>query len=118
MLLLLLAVLGATVVLAPFVGRVLGRNAGWMLALPLLGAAVIGALAYVSPSAGDAHAETVAWIPSLNVDFALRIDGLSIVFLILVLLIGAGVLAYSTRYLHQSKPSFYLLMLALMQVPG
>lgn len=110
MLFLLLAVLGATVVLAPFVGRVLGRNAGWLLALPLLGAAVIGALAYVSPSAGDVHAETVAWIPSLNVDFALRIDGLSIVFLMLVLLIGAGVLAYSTRYLHQSKPSFYLLM--------
>lgn len=110
MLFVLLAVLGATVSLAPLVTRLLGRNAGWLLAIPLIASAVMGVLSYSSPTQGDIHKESVAWIRSLGVDFSARIDGLSLVFLLLVLIIGAGVLMYSTRYLHEGKASFYMLM--------
>ncbi|WP_018297950.1 DUF4040 family protein [Corynebacterium lubricantis] len=110
MLFILLAVLGITVALAPMITRMLGRNAGWLLAVPLVASAVMGVMSYVSPRSGNVHEESVSWIPSLGVDFAARIDGLSLVFLLLVLIIGAGVLMYSTRYLHEGKASFYMLI--------
>ncbi|WCZ32789.1 DUF4040 family protein [Corynebacterium massiliense] len=104
MLLVLLALLGVTVAAAPLVSRVLHRNAGWVLALPLLAAAVMGATSYTR---GAVHTESVDWMPSLGVSFGVRLDGLSLVFLMLVLVIGAGVLAYSTRYLHHKDTAFY-----------
>ena len=106
----LLAIVAATAilaVLAPFAGRVLGRNAGWPLAAGLL---VIGIGLWASSSTIDPTV-SVPWIPSVDVEFALRLDGLSLLFSLLVLIIGAVVLAYSTRYLPD-KPhgDFYGLM--------
>lgn len=91
-------------VAAPLVSHFLQRNAGWVLALPLLAAAAMGVASY---SRDHIHEESVSWMPSLGVDFAVRLDGLSLVFLMLVLVIGTGVLAYSTRYLHNKDTAFY-----------
>ncbi|OLT46221.1 hypothetical protein BJF85_17450 [Saccharomonospora sp. CUA-673] len=87
----------------------LGRNSGWVLAAPLLVAA--GLLVAVAEPAGPVD-EVWPWMPTLGVDFALRLDGLSLLFSLLVLVIGAGVLIYSTRYLGSNgrHGSFYLLM--------
>lgn len=98
----LLALLGVTVASAPLLSRLLGRNAGWVLALPLIIATVMAVSVY-----DGMHTESVPWIPSLGVDFNIRLDGLSFVFLLLVLVIGAGVLMYSTRYLHHKDSAFY-----------
>ena len=98
----LLALLGVTVASAPLLSRLLGRNAGWVLALPLIVATIMGVAVY-----DGIHTESVPWIPSLGVDFNVRLDGLSFVFLLLVLVIGAGVLMYSTRYLHHEDSAFY-----------
>ncbi|UQV53446.1 DUF4040 family protein [Corynebacterium pseudodiphtheriticum] len=98
----LLALLGVTVASAPLLSRLLGRNAGWVLALPLIVATIMGVAVY-----DGIHTESVPWIPSLGVDFNIRLDGLSFVFLLLVLVIGAGVLMYSTRYLHHKDSAFY-----------
>ncbi|WP_306515950.1 DUF4040 family protein [Corynebacterium sp.] len=98
----LLALLGVTVASAPLLSRLLGRNAGWVLALPLIIATVMTVSVY-----DGMHTESVPWIPSLGVDFNIRLDGLSFVFLLLVLVIGAGVLMYSTRYLHHKDSAFY-----------
>ncbi|WP_027017844.1 DUF4040 family protein [Corynebacterium pseudodiphtheriticum] len=98
----LLALLGVTVASAPLLSRLLGRNAGWVLALPLIVATIMGVAVY-----DGIHTESVPWIPSLGVDFNVRLDGLSFVFLLLVLVIGAGVLMYSTRYLHHKDSAFY-----------
>lgn len=98
----LLALLGVTMASAPLLSRLLGRNAGWVLALPLIIATVMAVSVY-----DGMHTESVPWIPSLGVDFNIRLDGLSFVFLLLVLVIGAGVLMYSTRYLHHKDSAFY-----------
>lgn len=107
MLILVLVLLGVTVAAAPVASGMMGRNAGWLLACPLLLGAGMAATAF---EAGEPHTEVHPWISSLGVDFAVRLDGLSLVFLMLVLIIGAGVLMYSTRYLHHKDTTFYIFM--------
>ncbi|GAA3514287.1 DUF4040 family protein [Dietzia aurantiaca] len=78
-----------------------------MLAVPLLIAAVI----VLGLPLGSS--QWMPWIPSLGVGIALRLDGLSLLFAVLVLVIGAVVLCYSARYLNKrGSPSFYLTMTA------
>ena len=84
-----------------------------MLALPLLAAA--GLLVMAMPTGGNgALSQVVPWMPTIDVGFALRLDGLALLFSLLVLVIGAGVLAYAARYLGPSGRygSFYVLMTA------
>ncbi|AGF72812.1 DUF4040 family protein [Corynebacterium halotolerans] len=120
MLLTVLAVLAATVALSPAVSRLLGRNAGWLLALPLLIGAVIGVMTYTRPGSEEGvHTEVWEWMPTIGVDLAVRFDGLSFVFLMLVLLIGAGVLMYSTRYLGKGRNSaFYFFICGFAAAMG
>lgn len=93
--------------LAPFVGKILGRRAGWPLAGGLL---ALGVLLWASEPFVE-PLFTVPWMPSLGVEFALRLDGLSLLFSLLVLIIGAVVLAYSARYLGSgAQGGFYGLM--------
>ena len=86
--------------------RVIGRNAGWFAA------AVLAALAFAvgarvpevlggsdSPQGLGVVREVTPWIPSLDIALGLRLDGLSALFLIIVLGIGALVMAYSARYM-------------------
>ena len=78
----------------------IGRDAGWIAAA---GLAVLAALvAFRVPElleSGGVVRESVPWMPSLDVAIRLRLDGLSALFLIIVLGIGALVMAYSARYL-------------------
>ena len=94
-----LAIVGLTMLLT----RVLGRNAGWFAAVGLgaLTVAVIARLPEVlSGSAGSRTVnEVTPWIPSLEISLGLRLDGLSALFLIIVLGVGALVMAYSARYM-------------------
>lgn len=99
---LVLVVLTVAAAAAPALTRALGREAGWVVAGVL--AAVLGALLPLAPAvlAGDAPTWSVGWIPGLGaegVDLALRLDGLGLLFALLVLGVGALVLAYTARYL-------------------
>ncbi|WP_058235163.1 DUF4040 family protein [Devriesea agamarum] len=117
-----LIILLAAVILAPIGSKLLGRASGWLLAAIYLGAAgafLPAALAVVrgggqSPAAGtgtDPASFAVPWVPTWGVEFALKADGLGVVFTFIALLIGAAVLAYSARYLDKGPNiSFYLLM--------
>jgi multicomponent Na+:H+ antiporter subunit A len=93
-----LALLGLLAVAAPFLSRALGRDAGYVLAAGMLAAA--GLVAVASPAAldGGATTQTYPWVPSLGVELSLRLDAVALVFDILVLGIGALVLAYTARY--------------------
>ena len=95
------------------VSRRLGRDAGWVLALPLLAAAGVLAAAW----SGGVEAEHHPWIPAIGVNLDLRLNGLALVFSMIVLVIGAAILAYSSRYLGRDPAvhrhgTFYLLMTA------
>ncbi len=94
------------VIATPLAGRA-GRNAGFYLSLPLAAAAAALVGAWLS---GDARAQW-DWIPALGVQFALHLDGLALLFGLLVTVIGAGVLFYAARYLGAGvQTRFYLLM--------
>lgn len=72
----------------PLLTRAFGRNVGWLLAVPLLGAAALVALGYDDAAHSPAEptpavVESLPWIPSLDVGLDLRLDGLSLVFRIL-----------------------------------
>jgi len=99
----LIALLGATlaiVAVTVIATRVIGRDAGWIAAVGL--AALAGVVATRVPEIVNSAAvvrEVVPWIPTLDIALRLRLDGLSALFLIIVLGIGALVMAYSARYL-------------------
>ena len=107
---LLVALAAVPVLVVPLTGA-LGRRAGWPLALGFLALA-----AAMVPSArevldGGEVTWTAAWLPALDVELALRMDGLGLVFVMIALLIGAAVLVYSVEYLGEGRQlGFYLWM--------
>ncbi len=108
-----LAVVAASVALAPVCNARWGRAAGWPLAGLYLVATALLWPAVSAVLAGDHPTWSTPWVPALGVEFALRADGLGVVFALIALLIGAVVFAYSTRYLGAgSQLSFYLVMTA------
>lgn len=83
---------------APWLTRYTGRYAAWLAALiPGSIAALMVARLPILP--GEARSESYAWVPSLGVDLALRLDGLSAVFVILIGSIGMLVLLYAGSYM-------------------
>lgn len=66
---------------------------------------------------GETIQETVQWIPSLNINFNLVIDGLSLLFTLLITGIGTLVVLYSIFYLSKEKEklhNFYVYLLLFM----
>ncbi|MET0189009.1 MAG: hydrogen gas-evolving membrane-bound hydrogenase subunit E [Pseudonocardia sediminis] len=95
--LLALVIMAALVVAVPLLVRALGRNAGYPLAAGFLAVGLLLAYGALGPiSNGYLRWE---WLPSLGVGFALRLDGLGALFCLLVLGVGALVMAYCPRYL-------------------
>ncbi len=90
-----LAVVGLTAA----VSAVVGRAAGWIAAAALAGLAVVVGIMGPAIAAGDVVRESIPWLPTIDVAVRLRLDGLALVFLLIVLGIGALVMAYSARYL-------------------
>jgi multicomponent Na+:H+ antiporter subunit A len=115
-------ILGALLVLvagaaaAPLLYRWMGARAGWVLALlPLV---LFLALAARLPDIADGRpiAERTPWIPSLGIDLAFRIDGLALLFLLVILGIGALILLYGSGYLkgHPLQGRFFGYLLLFM----
>ena len=99
MLLVLIGGLAAAALVAPAVDRMIGRATGWLMAavFTVLLVVVLGQGPAVL-SRGETIEQTVAWMPQLGVDLHLRMDGTGWLFSVLVLGIGALVLAYAARY--------------------
>jgi multicomponent Na+:H+ antiporter subunit A len=97
------------------VGR---RASGWLLAL--VPAALFVALLDFVPAiaAGRAITWRIAWAGSLGVDVALRLDGFSFLFALLITGIGALVVVYAGDYLStesaSSRARFFTLILLFM----
>jgi multicomponent Na+:H+ antiporter subunit A len=66
---------------------------------------------------GKEIVRSLPWIPSLNVDFTARLDGLGILFALLITGIGSLVVLYSIYYLNKDKEqlnTFYVYLLLFM----
>lgn len=89
----------------------LGRRTGWVLAAVYLGLAAVLVPAARTVLDGGSVERTFRWVPALEVDLALRLDGLGLVFTMIALVIGAAVFAYSAEYLAPGRQrGFYLWM--------
>jgi multicomponent K+:H+ antiporter subunit A len=112
------------VILLPLLGSAVGsvlpthaRNAASMLTA---GVALVGlvqmALLFPQVREGGVVREKVAWLPSVGIDLAARVDGFAWVFAMLVLAIGLLVVLYSRYYLSSADPMprFYASFLGFM----
>ena len=101
---------------APLLVRSAGRSAGWVLALGP--AALFGGFLLTGPTvaSGGSLRETTAWVPTLGVEASFVLDGLSLLFVLLVTGLGAVIAVYAGSYLqgHRDLGKFYLIFLAFM----
>ncbi|WP_059102694.1 Na+/H+ antiporter subunit A [Shouchella shacheensis] len=92
-------------------------HTGWfVLLLPSLLFAYF--LSYLpNTSGGDTITSTMSWVPSLGINFTAYVDGLSLLFALLITGIGALVVLYSIFYLDKGKErlhNFYVYLLMFM----
>ncbi|MBO8156005.1 MAG: Na+/H+ antiporter subunit A [Bacillaceae bacterium] len=89
-------------------------HTGWFL-LPIPFIIFIYFLQFISTELTPVR-ETYPWIPSLNIHFDLYLDGLSLLFALLISGIGTLVLLYSIYYLDRSEKlgHFYIYLMLFM----
>ncbi len=95
------------IVLIPFLAAIVaalaaprtGKAGAWLLALIPAGLATWLILLAPQALAGSGLAIAFPWLPQLGVYFALRLDGLSLLFALLISGIGALIVLYSGYYL-------------------
>ncbi|MFE7719935.1 Na+/H+ antiporter subunit A [Nocardia rhizosphaerihabitans] len=98
---------------APLCVRVLGRNAFYVLALVPL-----GSLGWVIAHWGTTVRTHTQWAPQISMDIDLRFDSLAAVMCVLVLGIGALILAYCGRYFERDEARLGVFAAELMGFAG
>ena len=106
----------ALALVAPRLYRI-GRGAtGWIIALLPVGLALYFA-GHLGPiAAGEAIAVSYPWVPSLGIGLSFYVDGLSLLFALLISGIGALVVIYAGGYLggHRQLGRFYAFIMMFM----
>jgi multicomponent Na+:H+ antiporter subunit A len=108
-----LAVFGLAA-LTPALVRVLGRSTGYLNAAVFLGLAGWLASSAGPVLDGDPVTAGATWLPQAGLSVSLRMDSLGLLFALIVLGIGAAVMAYGARYfapVDHAKASRYLALL-------
>ncbi|PLX39033.1 MAG: Na(+)/H(+) antiporter subunit A [Hyphomicrobiales bacterium] len=102
--------------IAPFVHRIAGQAAGWLLAI-IPAAVFVHLFSYVGAIGhGERFVIGVDWVPSFGVRYSFFIDGLSLLFALLISGIGTFIILYSGGYLkgHKQQGRFYSFMFLFM----
>ncbi|WP_342565604.1 Na+/H+ antiporter subunit A [Paenibacillus sp. FSL R7-0345] len=90
---------------------------GWLV-LPLPAGLFIFFLTKIPPvQAGDILQDSYSWMPSFGVDLTMILDGLSLLFVLLITGMGALVILYSIYYLNKQTEGirqFYIYLLLFM----
>jgi multicomponent Na+:H+ antiporter subunit A len=101
---------------APWLYRI-GRGAtGWGLALLPVGLTLYFATHLATITTGEVIAISYPWVPSLGINLSFYVDGLSLLFALLISGIGALVIIYAGGYLagYHHLGHFYSLVLTFM----
>lgn len=106
----------AAACLAQPIARETGRAAGWILAVVPAGICIALVMLLPAVSVGTPVRLSIDWVPSLSLNLSFLVDGLSLVFAVLVTGIGAFILIYSGDYLigHPQRGRFLAITLAFM----
>ncbi|WP_285730523.1 DUF4040 family protein [Nocardiopsis sp. ATB16-24] len=121
MLLSLLAVLTVVALSTPFLDRVLGRATGWPVAAVFaLSTGLVLSQGHRLFAQGQTLESALPWMPTIGVGLYLRMDGLAWLFCVIVLGVGALVMAYSARYFPPGRRTgfFFLMSLFTMTMTG
>jgi len=114
----LLAVLSGFLlaVAAPWLCSLFRDRAGWFLALLPASLTVYFASLVPEIAAGGAQVVEYSWYPSLGINLTFLVDGLSLLFALLISGIGTFILIYAGGYLkgHPYLPRFFVCLLAFM----
>lgn len=114
----LLAVLSGFLlaVAAPWIYRVAGDRTGWLLALLPASLAIYFGQLLPEVVSGETLYFHYPWVPSMDIELSLVVDGLSMMFAMLITVIGTFVVIYGGGYLHGDKDihKFYIFILAFM----
>ena len=102
--------------LAPLVVRLLGRASGWVLGLLPLGVFAYFVQTLPEVTHGEALRHSYEWVPSLDAPLSFYLDGLSLLFALLVTGIGTLIVVYAGGYLahHHQLGRFYTQLLSFM----
>ena len=87
--------------LAPLLHRSLPRWAGWLCALLPLSLFGWLVLQIGAVSDGQLLQSSQPWLPSLGITLSFRLDGLGLLFALLITGIGTLVVLYASSYLHE-----------------
>ena len=101
---------------APWLYRLARAATGWILALLPIGLTLYFA-GFIGRVAGGATVAAVyPWAPALGVNLSFYLDGLSLLFALLILGIGALILIYAGSYMagHRELGRFYSFLLLFM----
>ena len=95
------------------------RSSPWAFIASLAtGVVLVAGFALQLPTiaGGEAVDFTIPWVPSLDVDLAFRLDGLSLLFALLISGIGVLVVLYAATYLkhHRDQGKLQILLAAFM----
>src|SRR5690606_12924040 len=88
----------------------------WVSALPAVIAFALLLLVGQTTLAGEVPAFFASWLPQLGLDFALRLDGVSLLFGLLIIGIGLLIILYAHYYLSEDDDAgrFYACLLLFM----
>lgn len=111
----LLVVFGVGVA-APWLTGWWGRRSGWALAVVPAAVTAFLALQWSRVGAGEVLTERFAWVPQLGVELSFKLDGLSLLFALMISGIGTLIVVYGNSYLADDPalPRFNLLLLLFM----
>jgi multicomponent Na+:H+ antiporter subunit A len=101
---------------APLLQRLMPNRAGWVLSILPLALTVFFATKIPQINAGQIINEYHAWVPTLGASLSFYLDGLSLVFSLLICGVGTLIVIYSGGYLsgHTHLGRFYTFMLLFM----
>jgi len=80
-----LALMAAAAVAAPFLARRLGRHTGYVLSAVFVAAMTLILIQAPDVLSGGQVTSSWAWVPEFGVEFSLRLNGLALLFAVLVL---------------------------------
>ncbi len=116
--LIVIAVIFVVALVSPWIHRVFREKSGWVLALLPLGSFIYLASWLPHIAGGNVVQESTAWVSMalFNVDLAFYLDGLSLMFGLIITGIGTFIVLYGSGYLggDANLPRFYCAVLLFM----
>lgn len=100
-----------------FFKKIRSIHTGWFVLIVPIVLVAFYATYIPAIAAGESFIGTIEWIPSLGISFVSYLDGLSLLFSMLITGIGALVVLYSIFYLDRTKEqlhNFYIYLLMFM----